>query len=518
MNTLESIHNTLSQFCWDNADISAPLQLLREHWDEAFPILKQEIESAGKVSFGITEVPPILFFVGILLCAELKEQRVLPLLMEILDIPQDDELMPVTGFLPTHQMGRILNACATLEQLKGYYCEKLRSESTISTVIYALANKRSNEHWQPDDQKQWFAAELKSNFREKSEKSPFAALAHAAALIMPDELKEIVDTETTSWSPDDKRLKFIEIILAGINSTDKCFDLDEPINAEDELLSIREWILDNQWEDEWFSFKKMLNTADELLEIIEEFDEFSIVPSDNIGSNERCPCGSGKKFKKCCSDSTAVRARFSRISYQENLIATKDQHASDFMLAGYLFAEEYGDSLQQLACWIHCAEQLRPLLGNGTVTLKAVEHKRLFIGCTPLHEWISDFCRLIYQHYVDNSAALSEADAAVCWMLEKFSGLSPTLHGDLLSARGIMRLEQDHVSQARVDLSKALSLNPNNLIARFNLIRSILLEGGPDAKQSAMACAEEGRRTAPDADAYDNFLGDLKEKIDALAD
>ncbi|MBN2703726.1 MAG: SEC-C domain-containing protein [Pontiellaceae bacterium] len=518
MNTLKSIHDALSQFSWDNADISAPIQLLREHWGEAFPILKQEIESAGKNLFGITEVPPVLFFVGILLCAELKEQRLFPLLMEILDIPEDDELMPVTGFLPIHQMGRILNACATVEQLKGYYCDKSRSESAISTVIYALANKRPNERWQSEDQKQWFAAELKNNFREKSEKSPFAALAHAAALIMPDELKEIVDTQTTSWSPNDKRREFIEIILAGINSTDGCFDLDEPVNAEDELLAIREWILDDQWEEEWFSFKETLNKSDELLEIIEEFDEFSIVPPDNIGPNERCPCGSGKKFKKCCCDSTVVRARFSRISYQENLIATKDQHASDFMLAGYLFAEEYGDSLQQLACWIHCAEQLRPLLGNGTVTLKTVEHKRLFIGCTPLHEWISDFCRLIYQLYVDNSAALSEADAAVCWMLDKFSGLSPTLHGDLLSARGIIRLEKDQVLQARVDLSKALSLNPENLIARFNLIRTILREGGPDAKQSAMDCAEEGRRTAPDPDAYDNFMEDLKEKIDALAD
>lgn len=27
-----------------------------------------------------------------------------------------------------------------------------------------------------------------------------------------------------------------------------------------------------------------------------------VIPSDNIGRNDKCKCGSGKKYKKCCLD------------------------------------------------------------------------------------------------------------------------------------------------------------------------------------------------------------------------
>ena len=32
----------------------------------------------------------------------------------------------------------------------------------------------------------------------------------------------------------------------------------------------------------------------------EEQSLFFIMPSGKIGRNDKCPCGSGKKYKKCC--------------------------------------------------------------------------------------------------------------------------------------------------------------------------------------------------------------------------
>ena len=36
------------------------------------------------------------------------------------------------------------------------------------------------------------------------------------------------------------------------------------------------------------------------LGIIEEFEEKPQIDTTNVGRNDPCPCGSGKKFKKCC--------------------------------------------------------------------------------------------------------------------------------------------------------------------------------------------------------------------------
>ena len=38
--------------------------------------------------------------------------------------------------------------------------------------------------------------------------------------------------------------------------------------------------------------------------------ELTDLPSEKIGRNEPCPCGSGKKYKKCCGDIEPPKAEF----------------------------------------------------------------------------------------------------------------------------------------------------------------------------------------------------------------
>lgn len=47
------------------------------------------------------------------------------------------------------------------------------------------------------------------------------------------------------------------------------------------------------------SWNKVLE-ADKIAEITREYREANIAHSDKIGRNDPCPCGSGKKYKKCC--------------------------------------------------------------------------------------------------------------------------------------------------------------------------------------------------------------------------
>ncbi len=47
------------------------------------------------------------------------------------------------------------------------------------------------------------------------------------------------------------------------------------------------------------SWKKVFD-EDKLAELNREYRDANIAHAENIGRNDPCPCGSGKKYKKCC--------------------------------------------------------------------------------------------------------------------------------------------------------------------------------------------------------------------------
>lgn len=95
--------------------------------------------------------------------------------------------------------------------------------------------------------------------------------------------------------------------LDGINeSIEKPMDI-EKIEADSEIdikiiwkelyrnmLKVpAEWLFDL---DEWDN----IYTVEERKEIKKEYNAERQAKSEKVGRNEPCPCGSGKKFKKCC--------------------------------------------------------------------------------------------------------------------------------------------------------------------------------------------------------------------------
>jgi len=58
----------------------------------------------------------------------------------------------------------------------------------------------------------------------------------------------------------------------------------------------------NNPNDSLFDFERFNNSIEEEVDV--DYDDSRLKPiirtSPKFGRNERCPCGSGKKFKKCC--------------------------------------------------------------------------------------------------------------------------------------------------------------------------------------------------------------------------
>jgi hypothetical protein len=59
--------------------------------------------------------------------------------------------------------------------------------------------------------------------------------------------------------------------------------------------------------------------------------DVALFPSNSLGRNEPCHCGSGKKYKQCClsKDEAAERAARAKASEKTEKAAEKDQPATE---------------------------------------------------------------------------------------------------------------------------------------------------------------------------------------------
>lgn len=85
-----------------------------------------------------------------------------------------------------------------------------------------------------------------------------------------------------------------EVELSGLN-TDSEIDIDIDFKKLyfNMLNAKASWLYDlSQWES--------ILSEDERQEIVREFNKSRMAVSAKVGRNDPCPCGSGKKYKKCC--------------------------------------------------------------------------------------------------------------------------------------------------------------------------------------------------------------------------
>ena len=74
-------------------------------------------------------------------------------------------------------------------------------------------------------------------------------------------------------------------------------EIDLDINYEKLYYNMRD--AKATWLFKLPSWKKVL-PDDKAAEIAREYRDANIAHSEKIGRNDPCPCGSGKKYKKCC--------------------------------------------------------------------------------------------------------------------------------------------------------------------------------------------------------------------------
>lgn len=332
-NELSTIITTLSTFQEGYLPKEA-LESAAQNWSQLWPHIKQSMVKFNEESSALSEQENTFLFMGLLLAVQQKEPQAYPLLLTLCDRDDEyqselDELLgdSLTELLPsffyilsegdTQGIEKIILSplSGSFVKVAAAHCLFAKYESDLITRQYLIELVTLwISHFVPlaNNISEHFLAALAdccmtANLQEFQ--AHFLDLANKFELapdyISPEEIEE--------WDTSPKggvSSGFIHTEFNVINelSTWACFKTPEQNAAETkamrealaELEGVDPEILSDEYFDE--DILEALLANDEF----GEFDDFDypiiepFIAEPKVGRNDPCPCGSGKKHKKCC--------------------------------------------------------------------------------------------------------------------------------------------------------------------------------------------------------------------------
>lgn len=295
----------------DNELTIVGLEAAKDNWSAFYPELEKLIDQFSADDTSLTnEQEPILFF-GTLLLAELKYSPALEKCLQLFS-RSDSFLTPIEAIFSD----ALTELTATLfynvadgntQALCNYiadghqamYCKASAIEAVFAQYEVGIIDKIELD----DHVTRWLAAFLALPSSINS--FLISALADYCIEYQLNDFKnqfiELCDKnifdedrfkqcEVKAWNSDSSR----KLIESGIIQTD--FNVVNSLNT---------WIANEPEDEELDGFNSLMDKCGLLDNIL--YDENTIIENSvpvnslaTVGRNELCPCGSGKKYKKCC--------------------------------------------------------------------------------------------------------------------------------------------------------------------------------------------------------------------------
>ena len=268
------------------------IKLARQHKDKINDYLLEEIKQINEnFKKGKLDYFPIFIDRAIFLLAEFKEKRLFPILMDLLNNPKiksfDDIGMVVMDKLPTIIASifdgdfELLNKVLENKDVDDYTRSRL-----IASYIYFYENNLITKE------------ELEKYLRD------LIKLYNYQYDEIYNELIDIITTTKLTNMIEDVKLLFqnhsVNLDYNGDYDSfiDNLFSYDK--TYQEEIYQVEDAI------KELSRFDKFNNNNEDMVKKLNNYLEQDLANNTNTyskaGRNDPCPCGSGKKFKKCCID------------------------------------------------------------------------------------------------------------------------------------------------------------------------------------------------------------------------
>jgi len=224
------------------------------------------------------------------LLAQFREQTAYPLLVKFFSTP-GDLCLDTTGDVVTEDLGRILaSVCHNdLEPIKRIIEDPAVNEYVRSACLRTLTILVAEEQLSREQVVDYF----RSLFDGKLECEPdfiWSARVVACCDLYPEELVQDIER-----AYDDDLVDLFHVRMESVRDILAESQEEAPHRASQRRGGlIEDTVAEMNW---WACFKK---NADAPTTAYPTTAKQPVVKGKKVGRNDPCPCGSGKKYKKCC--------------------------------------------------------------------------------------------------------------------------------------------------------------------------------------------------------------------------
>ena len=513
-----TVDGALQRLCeWRDPVDSEALQVLRDNWEEALPILIHEIESTEPPDPEDGSLQNPLFHAVFFLCGELGEEQALQPLLECCVTESNEESL--LQEISLRALAGVLAHCCgkNPDPLIQFFSNLSVPDYARMNAYRALVQLLELGYWTRSEFEAWFTFEM----REGDGKSSLlrSYLFSQGLYFVP----EIAQKEGAAFFNSGEGDHWMEEVFDSLNQQiveGQVLDrsvLFSPLGTADQELQA---IMDDMPSEEEERFYAFLDFPESLFEIFDNINlepEYELLENSNIRRNASCPCGSGKKYKKCCIGKAFVRVPSSQLTWKNTLITDDDLLASKFMEAGFLYrdAEDY---VAVMVSGIFFADLLRPKIPKTVTHPDDVEARGLFVGYESLAAWITLFLNSVTRFLIVGSPIGLEAEGEVRWIVDQFGDKAP------LEIRKIMLItlvmldmtDPSRFEHTLKNLKQLLEWDPDHIIAvtlLANLYQNHPTKSDPEKAREILEARlelefeEEGDRLIVQ-DTLDRFVAD----------
>ncbi|PNU19855.1 hypothetical protein C2E25_10510 [Geothermobacter hydrogeniphilus] len=481
--TIETALESLKPFC--SKIPTDALNFIRSNWSEAEPLLLAELDHC--IDDPSRTEQSALFFYALFLCAQQRCEAAFERYLRILRLPNLllDNL--IGDVLTENMKGMLARTCGDrVDSLKALVEDETVNEFARSAALRALLDLvliGSLAHSEMAE----YCTELLTGRLEKCPSHIWDAAVFMAEQLHLVETLPLIETafQQGLMEPGFQSLAEIKRVLSRPQDEKGLAARRETAASFDMVREMS--LFARNWEDGAGLAPE--DPAELLAEPRAARLRQFLPKTGKVGRNEPCPCGSGKKYKKCCIDQKTVPIPQDAIPASAHLTP-----ADEWIGAGYYYLEEHWPR-NALSCWQNAWPEVKKILPETVDDPDSDECNRLFTSCDFFSNWLQDCLHLIEERMTVDLGAVQFGLQFCREVAERFSGMRQLAKNNLqeLTAHLLLTLgdrtpafsllermieEQPNTAQGYVVMADLFSVDAQrfNLRVDFARARQLLLQ------------------------------------------
>jgi len=361
------------------------LGTIRSTWPEAEPVLLEELD--WRIEHPYAEDKSARFLYALFLCAELKSAAAFERYLAMARLPEM-MLDQVLGDMLTESLQYFLahTCCGRFDELKALMedarCYEFARDAGLDALMMLMHDGQF-----PRQEMEQYCMEL---LQGKLENRPSAVWDAAISCCAELKLKQTIPLIKQAYEEGltEPFMDKYEHVEAEMNNPAEVYrhDLSCFKTTEEEIRFYTDYWKTNH-PGKPVDHSGLLNAP------AEERRKKSRKPrrtGKEPGRNEPCPCGSGKKYKKCCIETGFVR----NPDALEETVAMPFNRTDEWIMAGYYY-ERNGSHWKTLACWKTVWPEVLNHLPELITDPRDERCDALFNGYDFFSNWMQDVQMLI---------------------------------------------------------------------------------------------------------------------------